>query len=164
MNAKVKAKKEHMPYERILIAVDGSESAETALDEAIKLAKFFHAKLRIITIIDQYVGYIDGIMLNTDVETDSSREYGESLLKVMSHFAQTAGVEVETNLIEINEKSSKVADKILHEADEWKADLLVLGTHGRQGIKRFILGSIAESVVRLSKIPTLLVRGHKKKK
>jgi nucleotide-binding universal stress UspA family protein len=72
--------------------------------------------------------------------------------------ARAAGVEVETKLIESEQKH--VSDMLAEAAAEWKADLLIVGTHGRRGMERFFVGSVAERLVRKAETSLLLVRGE----
>jgi len=69
------------------------------------------------------------------------------------------GVTVETHLLDLTQQGGAIPDAIEHEAETWPADLIVIGSHGRSGVKRLLLGSVAEHLLRLSTRPVLLVRG-----
>ena len=85
------------------------------------------------------------------------REEGNELLKTIADLAGQAGVDADTEMLEeIRRKFSKA---IANEARRWKADLIVMGTHGRIGIARLVLGSVAEGVLHAAPVPVLLVRG-----
>lgn len=150
-----------MSYQRILVAVDGSEISKAAFDEAIKLSKDFDSDLRIISVVDEYVGYAEGIAIDLNVYKKSLYEYGRTILDEMEKNAKLAGLDVDTRLVETEIHPDKIPEKIVDEADAWKADLIVIGTHGRRGVNRLLMGSVAESVARLANTPVLLVRGKK---
>jgi nucleotide-binding universal stress UspA family protein len=144
-------------YQRIMVAVDGSETAERGLQEAIRLAKDQQARLAIVHVIDIVI--VNGAEEFSETYIDSMREYARSVLEQAHKAAQAAGVETEVQSPEIFTSGFHVADKIAQLASDWKADLLVVGTHGRRGVQRLLLGSVAERVVRVAPCPLLLVRG-----
>ena len=144
-------------YAKILVPVDGSETSKRGLAEACRLAKDQDARLRCLHVIDeQYltVNYM-GVMYMPDL-IDRLRDNGTEILKEASEQARTGGVKVESVLRESAER--RVSDMIIDEAKTWPADLIVMGTHGRRGFSYLALGSDAESVVRNSPVPVLLVR------
>lgn len=144
-------------YAKILVPVDGSETSKRGLAEACRLAKDQDARLRCLHVIDeQYltVNYM-GVMYMPDL-IDRLRDNGTEILKEASEQAGTGGVKVESVLRESAER--RVSDMIIDEAKTWPADLIVMGTHGRRGFSYLALGSDAESVVRNSPVPVLLVR------
>lgn len=150
-----------MAYKRILVAVDGSETSTVAMQEAINLAKDQHATLRIIYVADEFVVVGDGVPFDFKQYEKAVRGYGLSILNIMESLAQKAGVPVESSIIENAQYSVRIPEKIVEEASTWQADLLVIGTHGRRGFSRLLLGSVAEGVIRIASIPVLLVRGKK---
>ena len=144
-------------YAKILVPVDGSETSKRGLMEACRLAKDQDARLRCLHVIDeQYltVNYM-GVMFMPDL-IDRLRDNGKEILKEASEQARTGGLKVESVLRESAER--RVSDMIIDEAKTWAADLIVMGTHGRRGFSYLALGSDAESVVRNSPVPVLLVR------
>lgn len=143
-------------YQRIMVAVDGSETAQRGLQEAIKLAKDQKARLAIVHVIDIVV--VSGAEEFSETYIDSMRDYGRNTVEQARQAAQAAGVETEVQSPEIFTSGYHVADKIAQLAGDWKADLLVIGTHGRRGVNRFLLGSVAERVVRVAPCPLLLIR------
>ncbi|CAB3815077.1 TRAP-T-associated universal stress protein TeaD [Achromobacter dolens] len=145
-------------YQRILVPVDGSPTSERGLQEAIRLALLTHASLRLIHVIgemsfmlgiDAY-GYAAGELL------DLLRKDGTEILQQASATVRAQGVPVDSVLYENLDKT--VQQRIIAEAEMWKADLIVIGTHGRRGVRRLVLGSSAEGVLRTSPVPVLLVR------
>ena len=144
-------------YKRILVAVDGSDTSNLALQEAIKLAKDQHSVLRLFHVVDLTMAY-------SAVEAPYIFEYrtameaeGHKVVAASSASARTAGIEFDTKCVVMFAKH--VYDAIEEEATEWVADLIVIGTHGRRGIRRLLLGSVAEGLTRVSSKPVLLIRG-----
>jgi nucleotide-binding universal stress UspA family protein len=141
-------------YRRILAAVDGSYICSLALQEAFKLANETKAKLHLVHVIDNTPAVEGG--LNPEAFHRMIREDGNDLLRKVAELAAQAGVEADTELLEaIPRKFSKA---IVNEARRWEADLIVMGTHGRIGIARLVLGSVAEGVLHITPVPVLLVR------
>lgn len=146
-------------YRRILVPVDGSKTGALGLREAIRLAKDQGAKLRLVHIVDKMaiIGMADAGIDPGPVLARLARS-GRALLKQARETAKKLGVDAETAFYEPVTK--RVADTVLSEAKKWRADLIVMGTHGRRGVRRLVLGSDAEQVVRLAEVPVLLVRGR----
>ena len=146
-------------YRKILVAVDGSPAAGKGLREAIRLAKAEGAKLFIVHVVDEFQAFsaMDGMALAPGAELlPALRESGERTLAKAKALAQKGGVAAQTVLREM--LSGPAADPIVREANKVGADLIVLGTHGRRGVRRLVLGSDAEQVVRSASVPVLLVR------
>ncbi len=150
-------------YKKILVPVDGSDTANAALQEAIKLARSESTGLRIIHVADSSAAVWDSEFTPIDLEQirESVRSFARGVLEQAQRTAREAGIEAETRLIEMETPGQRVAKVIAEHAREWSADLIVIGTHGRRGIDHFLLGSVAEGVMRLSPVPVLLVRGHR---
>ena len=144
-------------YRKILVPVDGSETSKRGFTEACRLAKEQDARLRCLYVIDEHyltANYM-GFMYMPDL-IDKLRDSGKEILEEASEQARKGGVQVESVMRESTEH--RVSYKILDEAKTWGADLIVMGTHGRRGLSHLALGSDAESVVRNSPVPVLLVR------
>ena len=150
-------------YKRILVPVDGSPTSLAGLQEAIRLAKSGRAKLRLVHVVDELA-----VMLNFDGYSGSGdlvgvlRDAGKKLIARAAAFTRKHGVKAEISLID--SVGVRVADAIVDEARKWRADLLVIGTHGRRGVTRMVLGSDAEAVLRETPVPVLLVRSRARKK
>jgi nucleotide-binding universal stress UspA family protein len=140
-----------------MVAVDGSETSQRGLQEAIDLAKDQQARVAIVHVI--HIVVIDGAGEFSEKYIDTMREYARDTIEQARKTAQAAGIEAEVQSPEIVTTAYHVADTIAKAAQDWKADLLVVGTHGRRGVNRLLLGSVAERVVRLAPCPLLLVRG-----
>jgi nucleotide-binding universal stress UspA family protein len=148
-----------MMYNRILVAVDGSETSNLALKEAIKLAKDQHAALRFVHVVDVSLIYIDlGAPYVLEYQK-ALQATGQKVIDDCSAIVRDAGIEFDTTSIVVDMIGQHVYDAIEEEAKRWQADLIVIGTHGRRGIRRFLLGSIAEGVARVTSKPVLLIRG-----
>ena len=144
-------------YHRIMVAVDGSETAERGLQEAIRFAVDQKAELAIIHVIDIVV--VDGGEASVEIYIDSMRDLARDTLEHARKAAQAAGIEPLVQSPEIVTTAYHVAGAIAKAAQDWKADLLVVGTHGRRGVDRLLLGSVAERIVRMAPCPLLMVRG-----
>lgn len=145
-------------YTHILVAIDGSPHSEHALKHAVGLAKGLSAALRIVHVVDTgWLGLGMELAVDTVQLSQARREAGEQLIAKARESAQAAGLEAEIQLAEMATPADHVAALIAKEAVAWPADLVVLGTHGRRGLERMLLGSVAEGVARLSAAPVLLV-------
>lgn len=148
-------------YSKILVAVDGSGTSLHALQQAIELARNLSATLRIVHVVD--MNWLPlGPELAIDIEAISAvrRSAGEKILAAARETAQKAGLEAESTLMETETPTQHVAETIAKEASRWPADLVVLGTHGRRGFERMLLGSVAEGMARRSPVPVLLIPSH----
>jgi nucleotide-binding universal stress UspA family protein len=144
-------------YKKILVPTDGSDTATSGLREAIKLAKNQNAQIRIVHVVDELVMVSpSAYAVVLDNVIDDLRAAGESVLASAQTIARDAGVTVDTRLIEAF--GGRAGEHILKAAQEWTADIIVCGTHGRRGLRRIVLGSDAEYLVRRTTVPLLLVR------
>ncbi|MDN0073517.1 universal stress protein [Crenobacter sp. SG2303] len=144
-------------YQRILVPIDGSETAQRGLEEAIALASRLGAKIRLFHVVDSlavYVGMADQAAL--DEGRLELRADGLKLLQEARQRVAETGVQVDARLLECAAPS--IGELILDEVRLWSADLIVMGTHGHKGMRHLVLGSDAEYVVRRSPVPVLLVR------
>lgn len=146
-----------MIFKNIMIAVDGSEMSNLAMQTAISFAKDQHAFLHIVHVADEFLEVGEGIAIDFKAYEKSVRDSSQAILNKMQALAHEAIIPFETHLIEINNYADHISERLVDIADELHADLLIIGTHGRRGFKRLILGSVAEGVARLSKIPVLLI-------
>ncbi len=144
-------------YRRILVPVDGSPVSERALQEAITLAGGA-AQFCLVHVLEEIYlmepeGYAQIDMSNVQ---QALRQSGERMLATAAAKVQQSGASAETRLVEAS--GARVPNLIESEARQWHADLIVLGTHGRSGLDRLLLGSVAEGVARVASVPVLLVR------
>ena len=144
-------------YQRILVAVDGSEISQRALSEAIKLALPWQSRLRIVYVVDEVSLNYESDFADLGAIQRRFQESGSKILEKAEATARQAGANYETKLLELDRLTLHVPDIIAAEADAWPADLIVIGSHG---MRRLILGSVAEGVARISSKPLLLIRGE----
>ena len=149
-------------YQRILVPVDGSHTSTLGLQEAIRIAIDQRAKLRIIHVVDELVvaQNFDGY-LNTGDLLDTLREAGKKALQNALALARKRDLKPESALFE--SLGGRISEIIVKEAKKWRADLIVMGTHGRRGVTRMVLGSDAEAILRSTPVPVLLVRSPERK-
>lgn len=144
-------------YQRILVGVDGSAASQRGLEEAVRLAYEGRAKLRIVHVLGELAlmagvpeaAYLDAVLAE-------ARRRGEQVVASAKSVAEAAGIAAEADLVET--VGRPIGEVLADEVVRWRADLVVLGTHGRRGLRRMVLGSDAESVVRTAPVPVLLVR------
>lgn len=142
-------------YKRILVPVDGSKTSDAALDQAIGLAREQQADLRVIYVVDE-ASIIAGSEYGDMIGLEKTQvDVGKRVLEKVKGLYPRA----ETQILETDSVGLKISDAIVRDAESWKADLIVSGTHGRTGLSHLLMGSVAEGVVRASKVPVLLVKG-----
>ena len=146
-----------IPYQRILVPVDGSNTSMRALQEAIRLADG-KALLRLVHVLEEIFpldaegyAFIDYVALQEAV-----RHTGERTLLQAAEKVRQSGAAVETGLLDA--RGNRIASVLAEHSKQWHADLIVIGTHGRTGLSRLLLGSVAEGVVREAGTAVLLVR------
>jgi len=143
-------------YKSVLIPVDGSDVSNHAVDEGLKLASQLGSRVTVLHVIDIALFTIpdaESGVTNFEVIQQGLTNQGKRLLEEIGARAKAAGVEAETVMAE-----GDVHDEITKAAVDKKADLIIMGTHGRRGINRLILGSVAESVARRAHCAVLLIR------
>jgi len=144
-------------YRKIMVATDGSESVRKAVETAVEIAKISGAKLYAV-----YVIASGGISITYPKDVGWERaalEYfraeGREATAYVESSGKAANVEVESVILQ-----GSPANELVDFAERSDIDLIVMGTLGRTGIQRFLLGSVAENVVRHSQKPVLVVRGE----
>ena len=143
-------------YKKILIATDGSDYTKNSVEYGIDLAKSTEAKMHAVYVVD--TAAFASIPMDAAWESmyELLRQEGEEATKYVSDKAWEEGLEVEKVTIE-----GHPADEIIKYAEKNDISLIIMGTLGKSGLDRFLLGSVAEKVVRNSKIPVLVVRAKK---
>jgi nucleotide-binding universal stress UspA family protein len=145
-------------YQNILVPVDGSETAEQALREAIRLARSLSSRIRVMHVVNSTPWIAQGAPGVIEELVNQLRSTGESIIHEAKTAVRSAGIEVDDRLIEaIGERAGEY---VVAEANNWPAELIVCGTHGRRGLRRLLVGGDAEYIVRYSPVPVLLVRGR----
>ncbi|MGB4813353.1 MAG: universal stress protein [Methylophilaceae bacterium] len=149
-------------YQHILCPVDGSPTSNSGMHEAIQLAKQLNANIRFIHVIDLYVPVFDPMGdFNVVYVDDILRKNAKTVLEKAVVAAREKGVAAESEVRET--LGNRVSKLVIEEAEAWPADLIVMGTHGLRGMERLVLGSDAETIVRKSAVPVLLVNNSTKK-
>jgi nucleotide-binding universal stress UspA family protein len=127
------------------------------LREAVELAGQLGSRVRLLHVLNQAPLTAPGFMPAVAVDLVAElRRAGESIIERGRQEVAAAQVEVEGRLVEVI--GERVGESVIEDAKSWPADLIVCGTHGRRGVRRLLLGSDAEYIVRLSPVPVLLVR------
>jgi len=139
---------------RILIATDGSKTAENADALGIKFASQYSAKVYAVYVIN--LTTYDAILIDEAWATEecvACEKTGHRAISSVEEKAKFAGLDAESIILK-----GDPAEKILDFADEHNVDMIVVGSLGKSGIERFALGSVSEKVVRHAKVPVLVVR------
>jgi nucleotide-binding universal stress UspA family protein len=141
---------------RILVPVDFSTHAERAIDYAVVLARTFGACVELLHVVEDpfAAGGWGSEMFITDIDGIRKRAMDEATTRLE---ACSADIPAQETPIVTNVRMGHVAQTILEYAQSIRADLIVMGTHGRTGLAHFIIGSVAERVVRLASCPVLTV-------
>jgi nucleotide-binding universal stress UspA family protein len=151
-------------YRRILVPVDGSATSKLGLRHALGLARDQSARVRVLNVVDELAiaPMVDGYPADVTMFIESMRETGKKALDEAAALAKKAGVKADTAMVDA--RARHVSDVILGDAKAFRADVIVMGTHGRRGLNRLVLGSDAERVLREAPVPVLLIRGEQAKR
>jgi len=147
-------------YQHILVAVDGSVPSKAALKAAIQLAVDNHAKLTALYVVDNTPVLYDAGYYDPSILRNSLIEEGDRVVADAARDMQVAGLKPETRVVEVELLGDDISHQIEQAALAAQADIVVLGTHGRRGFRRLMLGSVAERFVRVSTLPVLLIPSH----
>jgi nucleotide-binding universal stress UspA family protein len=148
-------------YKRILVPVDGSETAKQALRTAAALAAEQSATLHVVHVSEERPIYVsmDTLPYPPADLTEALHKEGEQILAEAVASARAGNVEAKGKLLVLDRADQRISNTIEQEAEAWEADLIVVGTHGRRGFRRLLLGSVAEHLIRIATRPVLLIRG-----
>lgn len=140
-----------MPYQKVLVAVDDSEASMKAAEHGVHLSLQLGAKLAVVFVIDT-------TKVNADTESGALVQDQVAMLKIeaggtLDRIAKKFPESVFERFIPEGKPSQGIVDI----AKDWEADLIVMGTRGKTGLKRLLLGSTAENIIRLSNMPILVV-------
>ena len=138
-------------YDRILVATDGSEAAAAAGDVAVTLAEAFAADLHAVFVeeTERWPFTFD------EQQAAEMRQEGEEVVSSVADRAAEAGIEATTAVLGGEDPIHRT---VLTYADEQGVDAIVMGTHGRTGVERVLLGSVAEGVIRRSELPVFAIK------
>jgi nucleotide-binding universal stress UspA family protein len=143
--------------QRILVPLDGSDTEHRVMGQAIEMARAHRAKLVLLHVVTEYPMMVEmASVASIDVMRRSLRHYGEQVLAEATEFCSQHDVEVQSVLREV--PNARAAEAIVDEVQRSSCDMIVLGTHGRTGLTRLVLGSDAQLILRSSPVPILVVR------
>jgi nucleotide-binding universal stress UspA family protein len=144
-------------YRNILVPIDGSATSMRGLREALRIAKAEGARVCLLHVLDEFFALSDPESARySDLLIASLKRGGERVVAKAAALARAKGVKAQTLMPEI--VGGPASAEIVRQAKKLRVDLIVIGTHGRRGLKRLALGSDAEQVVRNSPVPVLLIR------
>jgi nucleotide-binding universal stress UspA family protein len=138
-------------YDQILIPTDGSDAAEAAVDHALDIAREYSARLHVLYVVDMRT--LSTVDFGAESVITALEDEGASAVERVRSLAETQGVDAVTEV-----KRGSPAETIRHYAEDNGIDLVVMATHGRRGLDRYLLGSVTERVVRRSSVPVMTVR------
>ena len=145
-------------FERILVPIDGSATSLKGVREAIAVAKLAGARIKLLHVWEPpylAMGTEAALRRGEDIY-NVSRDAGQRVLSEAAASVRAAGIAVDEQLEEHGTK--RLCELVATAASEWRASLIVLGSHGRRGLSRMLLGSDAEQILRTAPTPVLLVR------
>ena len=145
-------------FERILVPVDGSATSRRGVTEAIAVAKLTGGRIKLMHVFEPPllgIGSEAALMCGEDIY-NVARDAGQALLSDAAARVKAAQIPVDEQLLEPDGK--RLCDQVAETANAWRASLIVLGSHGRRGLGRLLLGSDAEQILRTAPVPVLLVR------
>ncbi|WP_175948326.1 universal stress protein [Burkholderia pyrrocinia] len=146
-------------YTNIMVATDGSPCAQRALDEGLRMARSCGARLFAVFVVDKSTLFAYGGRLEPEALLDEIRQRGAAILRDADRTISRAAVNGETEIIE-TDFGQDVAERLQQYVVDHAIDLAVVGTHGRRGVRRLVLGSVAERFLRASSCPVVLGRGE----
>ena len=149
-------------YKRIVVPVDGSETAQKALTTALQMARESNGCVHLVHVVegltpmaaDPYGAYSGEVI-------EVMRQSGRKILDDALALARAEGVQADTQLFD--NFGERLAEVVADSATRFNADLMVVGTHGRRGLGRVLMGSGAEQIIRLSPVPVLVLRSIRTK-
>ncbi len=149
-------------YKRIVVPVDGSETAQKALTTALQMARESNGCVHLVHVVegltpmaaDPYGAYSGEVI-------EVMRQSGRKILDDALALARAEGVQADTQLFD--NFGARLAEVVADSATRFNADLMVVGTHGRRGLGRVLMGSGAEQIIRLSPVPELVLRSSQAK-
>jgi nucleotide-binding universal stress UspA family protein len=142
-------------YRNIVIATDGSENNKRAISHGIEIAKLSGATVHALYVVDTSAFSSIPIDAGWGAMYEILRKEGEKAVFEVKELGEASGVEVREILLE-----GHPSNEIINFAENTNSDLIVMGTLGKTGLDRFLMGSVAEKVIRGSKVPVLVVRGE----
>lgn len=143
-------------FSHILVPIDGSKTSMAALDQAIAMARAFSSAVTVVYVIDPYPFTGVGPEFNYGQEQyeNAARAEGHLALDAAAKHLKASGITPDLHVVEAHAIWRGIIDTI----DSTQVDLVVMGSHGRRGLERLVLGSVTQSVLARTKVDTLVVR------
>ncbi len=145
-------------YKRILVPIDGSETSNKALVRALQMARDSGGAMRLVHLENELatlgLSEADPSVVEDLLEVGHSA--AQKVIADATAICESAGVAADSRIV--TSMGQRLGDVIANEATDWKADLIVVGSHGRRGLGRVLLGSGAEQIVRSAPVPVLVIR------
>jgi len=145
-----------MSYHNILVPIDGSENSLAVVKHAVEFAKAFNAKITVVQVmtLDPYIAaeYLSNGQSNLLIER--AREFIQDNIDSAKEQFAVEGVQVETRLLE----GENIAHTLAQAVNDLKIDLVILSSHGRTGLQKLILGSVAQSLLTELQVPILVIK------
>lgn len=149
-------------FKHILVPVDGSETAQMAVDKATSLAKAFDSRVTVIYVIDPYpfTGVGTDFAYGQAEYLNAATAEANDAVKAAKQSFTDAGITVDSSVVEAHTAWRGIVEA----GDSMQADLIVMGSHGRNALEKLVLGSVAQAVLSHTKLPVLVVRDGKHSK
>ncbi|KAG8152512.1 universal stress protein [Burkholderia catarinensis] len=144
-------------YSNILVALDGSDTSSRALEAALMLASETGARLTPVYVVDFLVPAYDAYGYDPSILIDAFREEGLRVTEDAAKRMKARDVAGTPQISNVAPAGEDIPQRIVRLANEVEADLIVMGTHGRRGFRRLVLGSVAERVLRHATCPVLMI-------
>jgi len=146
-------------YQHIIAAIDDSDTSKRAILEAVALAKSSGAELTLVHAVDEalFAHFAHTTLANREAVESALINEGQAIVDMAAQVAAEAGMQAKTRLLTSRHQST--SDQVNQAVQELGADLLIVGSHGRRGVRRLILGSVAERLLKKVNISVLIVRG-----
>ncbi len=141
-----------MRFERILVPTDGSKAAVDAAEKAFELAEQLDAEVLVLSVVEDAL-VDDKIYGNPPADVERVREIATNAAEDVAEKAEERGIDADAVVTQ-----GSPAQEILDQADSWDADMIAMGTHGRSGLDRVLLGSVADKIVRKADVPVFTSR------
>jgi nucleotide-binding universal stress UspA family protein len=147
-------------YKRILVALDGSLSASLALEEALKLAQAVDATLMVACVVSHDLCDVTGGVIEEETGEEAGDAGAHWQLAHVRDLCERSGVHSGVRCITqiIDAHGASIPGALMQAAQAFEADLIVMGAHGPRGVRRHLIGSVAETILRSSHVPVLTVR------
>lgn len=142
-------------YKRVLVCLDGSSTSARALRHALRIAQLRGSAVRLLHVLDRPISLGGFLADDQPPMVEAMRRRANGLLYAAVDSAAAAGITADTRLVDLGDR--RLGEAVAQEATDWPADLVVVGSHGRRGVSRALLGSGAEQVLRLAPVPVLVV-------